>query len=72
MKVILTQDVRGKGKRGQMIEVSDSYARNFLLPKKLAQGGDRRQRQYDAYERQRLSPSGRPRSAPRRSKFPRR
>ena len=37
MKVILTQDVRGKGKRGQMIEVSDGYARNYLLPKKLAQ-----------------------------------
>lgn len=37
MKVILTQDVRGQGKRGQMIEVSDGYARNFLLPKKLAQ-----------------------------------
>ena len=37
MKVILTQDVRGKGKRGQMIEVSDGYARNFLLPNKLAQ-----------------------------------
>lgn len=37
MKVILTQDVCGKGKRGQMIEVSDGYARNFLLPRKLAQ-----------------------------------
>ena len=37
MKVILTQDIRGKGKRGQMIEVSDGYARNFLFPKKLAQ-----------------------------------
>ena len=37
MKVILTQDVRGLGKRGQMIEVSDGYARNFLLPRKLAQ-----------------------------------
>ena len=37
MKVILQQDVRGKGKRGQMIEVSDGYARNFLLPRKLAQ-----------------------------------
>ncbi|MBQ7566294.1 MAG: 50S ribosomal protein L9 [Oscillospiraceae bacterium] len=37
MKVILTQDVRGKGKRGQMIEVSDGYARNYLLPRKLAQ-----------------------------------
>ena len=37
MKVILMQDIRGKGKRGQMIEVSDGYARNYLLPKKLAQ-----------------------------------
>ena len=37
MKVILTQDVRGQGKRGQMIDVSDGYARNFLLPRKLAQ-----------------------------------
>ena len=37
MKVILTQDVRGQGKRGQMIEVSDGYARNFLRPRKLAQ-----------------------------------
>ncbi len=37
MKVILQQDVKGQGKRGQMIEVSDGYARNFLLPRKLAQ-----------------------------------
>ena len=36
MKVILTPDVKGKGKKGQMIEVSDGYARNFMLPKKLA------------------------------------
>ena len=36
MKVILQQDVKGKDKKGQMIEVSDGYARNFLLPKKLA------------------------------------
>jgi len=36
MKVILQQDVKGQGKKGQMIEVSDGYARNFLLPKKLA------------------------------------
>jgi len=36
MKVILQQDVKGKGKRGQMIEVSDGYARNYMLPKKLA------------------------------------
>lgn len=36
MKVILQQDVKGQGKKGQMIEVSDGYARNFLLPRKLA------------------------------------
>ena len=36
MKVILLQDVKGKGKKGQMIEVSEGYARNFLLPRKLA------------------------------------
>ena len=36
MKVILQQDVKGHGKRGQMVEVSDGYARNFLLPRKLA------------------------------------
>ena len=36
MKVILLQDVKGKGKKGQMIEVSDGYARNFMLPKKRA------------------------------------
>ena len=36
MKVILTQDVKGKGKKGQMLEVSDGYARNFMLPRKLA------------------------------------
>ena len=36
MKVILQEDVRGQGKKGQTIDVSDGYARNFLLPKKLA------------------------------------
>ncbi len=36
MKVILKQDVKGKGKAGQLVEVSDGYARNFLFPKKLA------------------------------------
>ncbi|MEA4965521.1 MAG: 50S ribosomal protein L9 [Oscillospiraceae bacterium] len=36
MKVILQQDVRGKGKRGQMLEVAEGYGRNFLLPRKLA------------------------------------
>ena len=40
MKVILTQDVKGQGKKDQIIEVSDGYARNFLLPKKLASPAD--------------------------------
>ena len=36
MKVILTQDVKGQGKKGQLVNVSDGYARNFLFPKGLA------------------------------------
>ena len=36
MKVILQQDVRSQGKKGEIITVSDGYARNFLLPRKLA------------------------------------
>ena len=36
MKVILTQVVKGQGKKGQLVEVSDGYGRNFLLAKKLA------------------------------------
>lgn len=36
MKVILQQDVKGQGRKGQLVEVSDGYARNFLLPRKLA------------------------------------
>ena len=36
MKVILNQDVKGQGKKGQLVEVSDGYARNYLLPRKLA------------------------------------
>ena len=36
MKVIFQADVKGKGKKGELKEVSDGYARNFLLPKKLA------------------------------------
>ena len=36
MKVILQQDVEGQGKKGLLVDVSDGYARNFLLPKKLA------------------------------------
>ena len=36
MKVILLQDVKGQGKKGQLVEAADGYARNFLLPRKLA------------------------------------
>jgi len=36
MKVILQQDIKGQGKKGQLIEVADGYARNYLLPRKLA------------------------------------
>jgi len=36
MKVILLQDVKGVGKKDQIVEASDGYVRNFLLPKKLA------------------------------------
>ena len=43
MKVILQQDVKGQGKKGQMVEVSDGYARNFLLPRKLAVTATRRE-----------------------------
>ena len=41
MKVILKQDVRGLGKKGDMVKASDGYARNYLFPKDLA---DRRTR----------------------------
>ena len=37
MQVILKQDVKGQGKKGQMVNVSDGYARNYLLPRGLAE-----------------------------------
>ena len=37
MKVILLQDVKSLGKKGQVLEVAEGYGRNFLLPRKLAQ-----------------------------------
>ena len=36
MKVILLQDIKGTGKKDQILEISDGYARNYLLPRKLA------------------------------------
>ena len=41
MKVLLTADVKGQGKKDQIVEVSDGYARNFLFPKKLAIEADK-------------------------------
>ncbi len=40
MKVILLQDVKGQGKKGELVNVSDGYARNFLLPRNLAMLAD--------------------------------
>ena len=37
MKVVLLMDVKGHGKKGDVVEASDGYARNFLLPKKMAE-----------------------------------
>ena len=41
MKVVLLQDVKGQGKKGELCNVSDGYARNFLFPKKLAIEADK-------------------------------
>ena len=40
MKVILLQDVKGTGKKGELVNVSDGYARNFLFPRKIAREAD--------------------------------
>ena len=40
MKVVLTQDVKGQGKKGELVNVSDGYARNYLFPRSLAVAAD--------------------------------
>lgn len=40
MKVVLLQDVKGSGKKGELVNVSDGYARNYLLPRNLAREAD--------------------------------
>ena len=40
MKVVLTQDVKGQGKKGDLVNVSDGYARNYLFPRNLAVAAD--------------------------------
>ena len=40
MKVVLTQDVKGQGKKGELVNVSDGYARNYLFPRNLAVEAD--------------------------------
>ena len=48
MKVILLKDVKGTGKKGEVKEVSDGYARNFLLPKKMAKSAEiKAQKEYE-------------------------
>lgn len=59
MKVILTQDIKGQGKKGQLVEVSDGYGKNFLLPKGLAKEATKEninvmnsQKEAEAYKKQ--------------------
>ena len=40
IKVVLLEDIRGTGKKGELVNVSDGYARNFLFPRKLAKEAD--------------------------------
>ena len=57
MKVILLEDVRGSGKKGDIINASDGYARNYLFPKKLAQ--EATSANLNAIERQKAAASHR-------------
>ena len=41
MKVLLEQDIKGTGKKGDIVEVAEGYARNFLLPRKMASPADK-------------------------------
>ena len=75
MKVILLQDVKGKGKKGQMIEVSDGYARNYMLPRKLATEATpdavNTMRMNDKAKQEREAKRGERRAEPKAEKAPR-
>lgn len=71
MKVILTQDVKSLGKKGELVNASDGYARNFLFPRKLAVEANAQAmnelKNRESAEKYRLETSSRtPRRSPRR------
>lgn len=71
MKVILTQDVKSLGKKGELVNASDGYARNFLFPRKLAVEANAQAmnelKNRESAEKYRLETSSRtPRKLPRR------
>ncbi len=62
MEIILRQDVEKLGNRGQMVKVASGYARNFLLPKKLAVAATESNKKIVEQERYRHICAGKPRS----------
>ena len=67
MKVILLKDVKGTGKKGEIVEVNDGYARNFLIKKGLAQEGTQRNI-YVAEQRKKHTKQRLPQSEQKRAK----
>ncbi|MFR5640280.1 MAG: 50S ribosomal protein L9 [Butyricicoccus sp.] len=68
MKVILKADVKGKGKKGELIEVSEGYGRNFLMPRGLAEPATAdnlnvKKAQDEAHARDRTRAAGSPEAA---------
>ena len=62
MKVILLQDVKAQGKKGELIDVSDGYARNFLFPKKLAKEAEKQRKAEEKAEKERKAEERRTRA----------